>query len=103
MRTDDALLILLDWRLAEESATITELHAELSAAGLTVNPSTVHRSIQRLRDIGQVTCLGHEHSDGRYLSRMYALTRTGRLAARGRRGIIEKLLETPPSDLLEAS
>ena len=103
MQTDDALLILLDWRLAEETVTITDLHAELSAVGLAVDPSTVHRSIQRLRNLGQVTCLGHEHSDGRYLSRMYALTRTGRLAARGRRSLIEKLLETPPSDLLEAT
>ena len=100
MRTDVAILILLDWRQGDETATIPDLIGELAAVDLGANQSTVHRVIQRLREAGKVTCLGHEHVHGRYLTRMYRLTRAGRRDARRRKDSIQKLLDTPPEDLM---
>ncbi len=101
MRTDDAILILLDWRQGEETASVADLLGELAAVSMGVDQSTVHRVIQRLRESGLVTCPGHEHVQGRYLTRMYRLTRSGRRDARRRKESIQKLLDTPPEDLLE--
>jgi|LWDU01.1.fsa_nt_gi hypothetical protein len=100
MKTEDALLILLDWRQGEDTATISELYRELSAANVHVDLVTVHRNVQRLRDTGHITCTGHAQNDGVHLARIYRLTRSGRNAARMRKEIMQVLLDTPPQDLL---
>ena len=79
---------------------IGEIQAELTAANIIADPSTVHRTVQRLREQGYISCLGHGHTQAKYLSRKYCLTRSGRRAARQRKDLMQRLLDTPPQDLL---
>lgn len=99
MKAEDAILILMSWRQNEDPCTISGLHEECVALDIRTDRSTVARTIERMRNDGYVSCLGHDHVEGQWIARQYCLTGMGRIVAQQRREMMTRLLNTPPEEL----